>query len=211
MAQENFWQKFWIAQGETYLLSRASKKAPAQVFFMFEEGILNMCSKRAQEPWPPGELHILSPHDTQPPQLQARGWVWGQFSRVASSEDGTGAWSTSPSSRSASEDRRRGHWKMMLTMACSSMNILWALQNQPSKTVNPGGPCQSGYALSFIQENCVHALQRTLKLCKYQQAICCLWGFLTNKWFLNCYNFYDLEYQIFKLVNEFFVCLFFFW
>lgn len=138
-----------------------------------QKDLLNMCSKRAQGPWPSGELNILLPHNTQPPQLQARSWLLGVFSRVASDADDTGAWSNSPSSRCVSGDRRKGHWKMKLTMACYSVNILWAfIQNQSNKSYHPCRTAPVWLWSVFIQENCAHAFQLTLQLCKHQQAIC---------------------------------------
>lgn len=110
----------------------------------------------------------------QPPQPQARGWVWGEFGFQ-------------------SVFRWGWHWGMRhqsLFQVCFWGNKKGTLENDvdnglflheglvsfPTKSAQQKLSTLEDYAslvmLFFIKKNCVHALQITLKLCKYQQAIC---------------------------------------
>lgn len=135
--------------------------------------LINMCSKGAQGPWPPGELNVLLPHNAQSTQLQARAWVLGEFSRVASGENGTGAWRTSPFFQVCFWGKKKGALENVVNnglLLCEGLVSFHtkSVQQKLSSLEDCAGLVMVWF---FIQENSVHALRITLKLCKHQQAV----------------------------------------
>lgn len=188
MSQENFWHRFWTTQGETYLLSNDSKFLQGFCACLAKGSFKHVLKKS------PGTVTIRWTYHTltsQCPATTAAGSSMG-FGRVFQSGFWWG-WHWSLKHHSLFQVCFWGQKKGTLENDVNNGLLLCGgLVSFHTKAVSLGRLCQPSYALFFIQEKCVHALQITLKLCKYQQSNFCLWGFLTNKWVLNGYNFYDL-------------------